>query len=854
MRRLPLVVAGTWLTVLVGLLTNLVTGDSPPWWLWVVWVAVALALTAVELRRQRGTWSLLGGAPEATPRDRARALSRSGEHVAAALREEFASVQPLTLSLRSGDEVSDSLVAAYDVDESLLVLGAAGAGKSTELLRLARVLVRRAERAHRVPQPVPAVLSLAGWGRRRRVSLRRKGPDEPPALLDWLLAQARTRYGLLPDVARAWLRQRQLVLLLDGLDEVRADLRRACVKAIDELAADPAAPPLVVTCRTGEGALPALARTVTVEPLTSDQVERAIGPGFHDLVDTPLWLRVARTAHPTGSGRGLLDAYVAELLGRRGGSAAEQDRLLRGIGLLVRVAERTDDPRTAPTRPGAKATSLPNEVALAVRRWVTPTLVAGILAAGAALPLALSRGLSTGLLSTLLVAGFAWVLGWHRAGAWPTRHAVDPVRSTTRRITGALGGLALGVVIGLAVAVLAAAAAVVPELVLPALAFYTGTVFIVSAALSHRVSLPKLIITTYVVVVVIAAAVGFLLSLAPEGFDVAFVAGGLCAICCRAVVDASAGGVRPGAGRVHRIGRWAPMVASAAGAVAVGLATVVGAPASGPVVAPLVGLLIGLLAGYPLASLTSVLLRGWWWSSVTAWAGMLPWRTRRFLRTAAACGLVTADGRAFRFPHLVLRDHLRAVDLVDGRVRGGPSAESRDQVLERVVRRLGARPADCPRLLDLSRRFRVSASPSQELDSSGTRLVVCGPAAETSSVLLEVAHVLAAKAVADDAEPVPVLLDLATWPGPPIPGVVRPFTAWLLGRLREDYGIDPATGFDWLVDHRLVPVVDGVPPDRLWYFAMVEEFRHAHGYLPMVVAGGAYDGERPEQMISVVPV
>ncbi|MCC6623977.1 MAG: protein kinase [Deltaproteobacteria bacterium] len=102
---------------------------------------------------------------------------------------------------------------------TLLLVGDVGAGKTTALLGLARALL---ERARRDPaEPAPVVLNLASLSSHRG------------SLMSWLVDELVVKYGLSRRRARAWLEEDALVLLLDGLDEVAAERRRAVAEAID---------------------------------------------------------------------------------------------------------------------------------------------------------------------------------------------------------------------------------------------------------------------------------------------------------------------------------------------------------------------------------------------------------------------------------------------------------------------------------------------------------------------------------------------------------------------------------------------------------------------------------------------
>lgn len=87
------------------------------------------------------------------------------------------------------------------------------------LLDLARDLIARARRDENCPLPV--VFNLSTWG-----------ADQPP-LEEWLVAELRSRYNVGPAVARPWVAQGEMCLLLDGLDEVAPDRQAACVQALN---------------------------------------------------------------------------------------------------------------------------------------------------------------------------------------------------------------------------------------------------------------------------------------------------------------------------------------------------------------------------------------------------------------------------------------------------------------------------------------------------------------------------------------------------------------------------------------------------------------------------------------------
>ncbi len=101
---------------------------------------------------------------------------------------------------------------------SLLILGTPGSGKTTMLLELARQLIARARED--VTYPIPIVFNLASWTEKR-------------TLADWLAQELNNLYSVPRKTAPDWVKGNKLLLLLDGLDEVRQESRAKCVEAIN---------------------------------------------------------------------------------------------------------------------------------------------------------------------------------------------------------------------------------------------------------------------------------------------------------------------------------------------------------------------------------------------------------------------------------------------------------------------------------------------------------------------------------------------------------------------------------------------------------------------------------------------
>ena len=244
---------------------------------------------------------------------------------------------------------------------TLLVLGEPGAGKTTTLLELARGLVRRARES--AAEPPPVVLALSTWTGRHR------------SLREWLLEELNVRYQVPKRLATGWLEAGRLALLLDGLDEVREEARAACVTAINNFAREHAPAGLAVTCRVAEYAALherlQLRSAICLQPLTTEQIEAyfaraglaGLGGAIREdaalgeLAQTPLmlsvmtvaWRDVSAEALRGGAGttveqrrRQLLAAYVQTALRRKGSSETDPAArtTLDVLGWLARQMRR----------------------------------------------------------------------------------------------------------------------------------------------------------------------------------------------------------------------------------------------------------------------------------------------------------------------------------------------------------------------------------------------------------------------------------------------------------------------------------------------------------------------------------
>ncbi len=83
---------------------------------------------------------------------------------------------------------------------------------------------------------IPVVFNLSSWAGKKQT------------IADWLVAELNSKYQIPKPIGQDWVKKQELLLLLDGLDEVKAEHRNSCVAALNDFHQN-YAPEMVVCSR-----------------------------------------------------------------------------------------------------------------------------------------------------------------------------------------------------------------------------------------------------------------------------------------------------------------------------------------------------------------------------------------------------------------------------------------------------------------------------------------------------------------------------------------------------------------------------------------------------------------------------
>ena len=389
--------------------------------------------------------------------------------------------RPLALGSTIVDVFDDSA-------QALLILGEPGSGKTTILLELARYTIARAEKDPSVHMPV--VLNLSSWATSRK------------HLVNWLTDELKSKYNIPERIANTWIENNELLLLLDGLDEVSMEHREACIRTINAFR-EKYFMPIVVCCRIGDyeslHTKLRLESAVVLQPLTSEQVQGyldTVGPKLaalcsvlqsdltlQELTKSPLMLHIMTLAYQGMTveelrklnsketrQKHIFDTYVQRMFERRGRDQRySQLKTIRWLRWLAQQMLQHSQSvflieKIQPTwlQTGAQQRLYTSIILLGPILGVA--LIIGLfgcmmVAPSGRLGLMLGAGLTFGLMGGLmggLMSKLVWGVGSKKqSGLWATRniYTIDPVESVSwsggKVVSGLLRGLVDGLGMGL---------------------------------------------------------------------------------------------------------------------------------------------------------------------------------------------------------------------------------------------------------------------------------------------------------------------------------------------------------------------------------------------------------------------
>ncbi|WP_313708088.1 NACHT domain-containing protein [Planktothrix agardhii] len=221
---------------------------------------------------------------------------------------------------------------------TLLILGEPGAGKTTELLRIAEYYLAHAK--YNKNLPIPVVFNLSTW----------QGGQQ--TLWDWLIQELDEKYAISKSISQRWLKQEKLLLLLDGLDEVKTIYQTSCIEAINLFIKDYGMTKIIVCSRIQDyqsiSNLLKFHKAIFIQNLTPEKIEQYLAKAdagstefqglrktlktdlaLQELAQSPLMLNIMTLVYKKHTfseiskmsleerRRELFDGYIKQMLYRR---------------------------------------------------------------------------------------------------------------------------------------------------------------------------------------------------------------------------------------------------------------------------------------------------------------------------------------------------------------------------------------------------------------------------------------------------------------------------------------------------------------------------------------------------------
>jgi uncharacterized tellurite resistance protein B-like protein/DNA polymerase III delta prime subunit len=325
--------------------------------------------------------------------------------------------------------------------QTLLILGEPGSGKTTILLKLAQELIANAREDQ--DNPIPVILNLSSWR-----------PRKPQKFADWIVHELNKRYKVPRTLGEDWVKDQRLLVLLDGLDEVKPEFRKACVNSLQQFLNEHNLTEIVVCCRIKEyeaiSVRLELQRAIYIQPLTLEQVKQVLemagnqlesvrrlletDPILQELAKLPLMLNIMAQAYKGIAienlpkldsiekyRQHLFNKYIEEGFNRTVTNARYSEAQARHW--LTWLAQRMlREPESESQTIFLIEQMQPNWLKLTKEKWIYH------------IGLKLRDGIRAGFITTVLVTSFISV--------------ASPPRGLTDLLSGGLSALLLGLIVG----------------------------------------------------------------------------------------------------------------------------------------------------------------------------------------------------------------------------------------------------------------------------------------------------------------------------------------------------------------------------------------------------------------------
>lgn len=223
----------------------------------------------------------------------------------------------------SGQSTDRSIEQIFEENgRSLLILGEPGAGKTVLLLELTHYLINEAQ-----SDPnglLPVIFNLASWAEKKL------------PLHEWIIEELNEKYLIPRKIGRRLIYNEQLILLLDGLDEIKTNTRSGCVQTINQFRQNNGLVPVVVCCRDVDyqsiGIQLKLNNAIMLNPLSPNQTSQFLSQSeqghlqvlieedtvLQEIAQSPLMLKVInKTFQKTAENRLLNTTKLSSYSKRR---------------------------------------------------------------------------------------------------------------------------------------------------------------------------------------------------------------------------------------------------------------------------------------------------------------------------------------------------------------------------------------------------------------------------------------------------------------------------------------------------------------------------------------------------------